>query len=52
VKEDSSTSEVRIHVQDSPVKKTDTANRQKELLRRIQEPEYRTEKIMSLVYVV
>jgi hypothetical protein len=53
VKEDSPASEVRIRLRDSSVKKTDTADRQKaageELLRKIQEPEHRTEKITSVV---
>jgi predicted HTH domain antitoxin len=50
------TSEVRIRLRDSPGKKTDTADRQipqeKELLKRIQEPDYKTEEFKSLVYVV
>jgi hypothetical protein len=52
VKEDSPASEVRIHLWDSPVKKINTADREDTALRKIQEPEYQTEKITSLVYVV
>jgi hypothetical protein len=53
---DSPATEVRIRLWDSPVQKTDTEDGQntagEESLRRIQETEYRIEKIKSLVYVV
>jgi hypothetical protein len=45
-------STVRIRLQDSPVKKTYTADRQNTTGEEIQEPDYGTEKITSLVYVV
>jgi hypothetical protein len=43
---------MRIRLRDSPVKKTERIPQEKELLRRVQELEYRTEKIKCLVYVV
>jgi hypothetical protein len=57
VKEVSPASEVRIRLQANLVKNTEILwtgiiPQEKELLRRIQEPNYRTENTASLVYVV
>jgi hypothetical protein len=42
----------RLKKPDTEILRTDRIRQEKELPRRIQEPEHRTEKIKSLVYVV